>query len=87
MARARVSTEWKERVARVRQTFADSGTGVSAWARERGFSPSLVAGVLNGDRACVRGQSHQIAVALGLKAAVPAPGPITAPTDRFEAAR
>lgn len=45
----------------------DSGISVSEWARQNGFSASLVYQILEGNRRCIRGQSHQIAVALGLK--------------------
>jgi gp16 family phage-associated protein len=46
------------------------GTGISIaeWARENRFSCGLVYQVLEGKRRCLRGQSHKIAVALGLKA-------------------
>jgi len=47
--------------------FEASGIPVAAWARAQGFSTGLVYQVLEGRRKCVRGQSHQIAVALGLK--------------------
>lgn len=51
----------------VRATFEDSGISVAEWARAKGFSTSLVYQVLEGRRKCLRGQSHQIAVALGIK--------------------
>lgn len=51
----------------VRTVFEDSGVSVAEWARARGFSTSLVYQVLEGRRKCLRGQSHQIAVALGIK--------------------
>ncbi len=41
--------------------------GVSAWARRHGFREKSVHDVLSGTRPCTRGQSHQIAIALGLK--------------------
>ena len=47
--------------------FADSGISVAEWARVRGFSTALVYQVLEGRRKCMRGQSHRIALALGLK--------------------
>jgi len=47
--------------------FEISGTSVAEWARVKGFSAGLVYQVLEGKRKCVRGQSHQIAIALGLK--------------------
>ncbi len=51
----------------VRSIFADSGISIAEWARAEGFSTALVYQVLEGKRQCVRGQSHRIAVALGLK--------------------
>lgn len=50
-----------------KKLFELSGTSVAEWARVRGFSAGLVYQVLEGRRKCMRGQSHQIAVALGLK--------------------
>lgn len=50
-----------------KKLFELSGTSVAEWARVRGFSTGLVYQVLEGRRKCMRGQSHQIAVALGLK--------------------
>lgn len=50
-----------------KRLFELSGTSVAEWARVRGFSAGLVYQVLEGRRKCMRGQSHQIAVALGLK--------------------
>lgn len=51
----------------VRELFADTGISVAEWARVQGFSTGLVYQVLEGRRKCLRGQSHKIAVALGLK--------------------
>lgn len=51
----------------VRELFADAGMSVAEWARVQGFSTGLVYQVLEGRRKCMRGQSHRIAVALGLK--------------------
>jgi gp16 family phage-associated protein len=50
------------------QWFVEQGLAVSEWAISRGFNPALVYAVLHGRRKCLRGQSHRIAVALGLKA-------------------
>ncbi|NMG48271.1 DNA-binding protein [Azoarcus communis] len=44
------------------------GISVSKWATAHGFTTNLVYEVLSGKRACKFGQSHQIAVALGIKA-------------------
>ena len=51
----------------IRHEFEHRGLSISEWARSRGFSTALVYQVLTGKRKAVRGQSHQIAVALGLK--------------------
>ena len=58
-----------------REQFAASGTTIVQWSTERGFNPNLVQSVLSGKRACVRGECHRIAVALGVKDDVPPPGP------------
>jgi len=54
----------------VRKEFARQGVAVNAWAREMGFSPGLVHQVLAGRLRCTRGQSHKVAVMLGLKVGV-----------------
>ena len=51
----------------VREEFAVLGLSISAWARAHGYSAQLVYQVLTGRKRCLRGQSHQIAVRLGLK--------------------
>lgn len=58
-----------------RRRFFIEGESVADWARERGFSLQLTYSVLNGRLRARRGQSHRIAVALGLK---PACGPTPA---------
>jgi gp16 family phage-associated protein len=78
----------KARARAVREQFVASGTNISEWARDHGFSVSLVQSVLTGKRACRHGESHRIAVALGLKEQAAPPG--TAPTtadDRLEGVR
>ena len=52
----------------VRRRFYSQGKTVTDWAREHGFDVHLVYGVLNGRLRARRGESHRIAVALGLKA-------------------
>lgn len=47
--------------------FRERGVNVKAWAVDHGFNPGLVYSVLRGERKCLRGQSHEVAVALGLK--------------------
>lgn len=72
----------------VREQFAASGTNISEWARDRGFSVSLVQSVLSGKRRCRYGESHRIAVALGLKKDAPPPGVLTTDEDdRLEGVR
>jgi gp16 family phage-associated protein len=51
----------------VKLIFDESGVSVAEWARVNGFSTTLVYQVLDGRRKCLRGQSHQIALALGIK--------------------
>ena len=56
----------------VRDEFASRGWSYSDWARQRGYSAALVCMIVNDDdrtpqRKCLRGESHNIAVALGLK--------------------
>jgi gp16 family phage-associated protein len=52
----------------VRDEFQRKGVSVAAWARANGFETNLVFEVLSGRKKGVRGQSHKIAVKLGLKA-------------------
>ncbi len=57
--------------AEVRAEFAHRGQTITVWAREHGYTPSLVFEVLRGTR--IRGtfgKSHEIAVLLGLKKGV-----------------
>ena len=51
----------------IRQDFVDGGVSVAAWAIAHGFNPALVYQILRGQRKCIRGQCHRIAVRLGLK--------------------
>jgi len=56
----------------VRDEFARKGWSVSAWSRKHGYSQTLVVDILNDNEAnpkrkCLRGESHNIAVQLGLK--------------------
>lgn len=51
----------------LRAEFERRGLSIAEWARVNGFSSALVYQVLAGRKRCLRGQSHQIAVRLGLK--------------------
>lgn len=51
----------------VLEEFRLRGISVAQWARHNGFNPTLVYQVLREKHVPTRGQSHRIAVALGLK--------------------
>jgi gp16 family phage-associated protein len=51
----------------VKAEFNRRGQAITAWAREHGFSPSLVFEVLRGRIKGRRGMAHEIAVLLGMK--------------------
>jgi gp16 family phage-associated protein len=53
----------------VKAAFARKGVSVRSWAIANKFCPSLVCEILNEKkgRKCLRGESHKIAVRLGLK--------------------
>ena len=55
----------------IRDDFNRKGQAIADWARSRGFTPNLVYLVLSGKRRALRGQSHDIAVALGIKNVAP----------------
>lgn len=48
-------------------SFHRTGKSVASFAQANGFCPQLVYMVLNGKRPGLRGQSHEIAVRLGIK--------------------
>jgi gp16 family phage-associated protein len=43
------------------------GVTIKDWALSNGFKPKVVYTVLQGRSKCLRGESHHVAVALGLK--------------------
>ncbi len=51
----------------VQERFIREGRTVAGWARLNGVSPRLTATILKEERACRSGDSHKIAVLLGLK--------------------
>lgn len=53
----------------VLELFRADGTSVAEWARTHGFAVALVYRVLRGEAQCLRGQSHKIGLALGIKTA------------------
>ncbi|MEG0149196.1 MAG: DNA-binding protein [Comamonas sp.] len=59
----------------VRDSFAASGQSITAWAKSKGFTPNTVIAILADDEKnprykCLRGEAHNIAVALGIKEGV-----------------
>lgn len=54
-------------LAEARAEFHRSGKSVVSWAKAHGFCVNLVYMVLAGKRPGLRGQSHRIAVLLGIK--------------------
>ena len=52
---------------RVIKEFRAKGVAIAAWARAEGFNPDLVYRVLRSKNVPSRGQSHLIALRLGLK--------------------
>lgn len=51
----------------VRADFQRKGLSISAWAKEHGFGRATVHAVLSGRLAGRIGQSHRVAVLLGIK--------------------
>ncbi|WP_082680382.1 hypothetical protein [Paucibacter sp. KCTC 42545] len=52
---------------RIREDFYQRGESVAEWSRHHGFRPGAVYRVLSGQSLAARGNSHRIAVALGVK--------------------
>ncbi len=52
----------------IRARFEAEGITVKAWAEQHGYNPRTVRAVLYGETKNTRGITHEIAVALGLKA-------------------
>jgi len=51
----------------VKAELADCGISISSWARANDYSPELIRQILTGRIQCLRGQSHNAAIDLGLK--------------------
>ncbi|MFZ4287527.1 DNA-binding protein [Variovorax sp. HJSM1_2] len=56
-----------ERIAEVRAWFASNGVSYSDWAASHGIERSTVYAVLSGKSRCRRGESHRVALLLGLR--------------------
>lgn len=67
--------DFKKRKAAVKEAFAARGESFKDFAQRRGYKVRTVYAVLNGEKKCTRGVTHQIAVDLGLK---PAPQALAA---------
>ncbi|EPV8688053.1 DNA-binding protein [Pseudomonas aeruginosa] len=50
-----------------RARIARQGISAKQWAEQHGLTPSTVYAVLNGQKKCLRGESHRAAVLLGIK--------------------
>lgn len=50
-----------------RRWFDEHGVPISDWAAAHGFDRQIVYAVLSGRSRAIRGESHRVAVALGLK--------------------
>jgi len=57
--------------AAAREWFVQSGISIKDWAADHGVRVSVVYHVLHGKVSCTRGESHKVAVLLGLKAKAP----------------
>lgn len=53
----------------VKADLVAAGITQKAWAEARGYRPEDVTRILNGQWKATRGKGHEIAVALGMKAA------------------
>ncbi|MBL0729575.1 DNA-binding protein [Piscinibacter sp. HJYY11] len=59
--------------------FRERGLVIKDWAASHGFHHEVVYAVLAGRSKCLRGQSHRVAVALGLKPSLDQGGPMSTP--------
>lgn len=54
-------------IEQVREEFSRKGVSVSGWAKDNKVNAGTVYQVLRGNRKCRIGESHKIAVLLGIK--------------------
>lgn len=54
-------------IKQVKDDFLTSGKSIAEWSRENNFSPDLVYRILKNNRIPQRGESHKIAIQLGIK--------------------
>lgn len=50
-----------------KEDLENKGLSISRWAAKNGVSSNLATAVLRGERKCLRGESHKIAVLLRIK--------------------
>ena len=62
-----MTTQKLKTAVEARAWLSEQGLSVAEWCRQHGFSRSLVLSILTAGKPCHRGQSHQIAVMLGMK--------------------
>ena len=53
--------------AEARKRLERQGLSIKEWAEQHALNPSTVYAVLNGQKKCLRGESHRAAVLLGIK--------------------
>ena len=61
------SSDISKSITQVRDDFIKSGISIAEWARDNNFSPDLVYRILKNNKVPRRGESHKIAVKLGIK--------------------
>ncbi|SSR11025.1 phage-associated protein, BcepMu gp16 family [Acinetobacter baumannii] len=61
------SSDMIKSIKQVRDDFIKSGISIAEWARDNNFSPDLVYRILKNNKVPRRGESHKIAVKLGIK--------------------
>lgn len=83
-----------EKFVEAREWFATHGVSISDWAAEKNVNKDVLYAVLRGKSRCLRGESHRIAVLLGLKPSFAAATLVDAPvlssqihTDSLEVVR
>lgn len=57
----------RDLLAEARKAIFDAGLSISEWATANGFTIPIVKSVLYGHSKCLRGESHRVALALGIK--------------------
>jgi gp16 family phage-associated protein len=61
------SSDMIKSIKQVQDDFIKSGISIAEWARDNNFSPDLVYRILKNNKVPRRGESHKIAVKLGIK--------------------